>query len=38
VAAGVYFVVTSPTPQSAQLQLGPMMLAHGGGAAAEVTW
>lgn len=37
-AAGAYFVITAPASQSAQLQVGPVLLAHGGGAAAEVTW
>jgi len=37
-AAGAYFVISAPTSQSAQLKVGPLMLARGGGAAAEVTW
>jgi len=37
-AAGAYFVLAAPSSQSAQLQVGPLMLARGGGAAAQVTW
>lgn len=37
-AAGAYLVLTAPSSQSAQLQVGPLMLARGGGAAAAVTW
>ena len=37
-AAGAYFVIAAPSSRSAQLHVGPMVLARGGGAAAEVTW
>jgi tetratricopeptide (TPR) repeat protein len=37
-AAGAYFVLAAPGSQSAQLRVGPMVLARGGGASAGVTW
>jgi hypothetical protein len=37
-AAGAYFVFTAPSSQSARLEVGPLVLARGGGAAAGVTW
>jgi serine/threonine-protein kinase len=37
-AAGAYFIVSGSSPQSAQLRVGPMVLARGSGGAAEVTW
>jgi hypothetical protein len=36
--AGAYLVLTSPSSQSAQVRVAPLVLARGTGAAAEVTW
>ena len=37
-AAGAYLVLTSPSSQSAQVRVAPVVLARGSGAMAEVAW